>query len=677
MQKEATGAGALRQDRQDRQHRRDTLPSGLARGIEAALAAVLGEQRPDGHWVYELEADATIPAEYVLMVHFLGEPPDAALEAKIGRHLRRVQGAHGGWPLFHGGAYDPSASVKAYFALKMIGDPVDAPHMARARAAILAHGGAEHSNVFTRFLLALYGIVPWDAVPAMPVEITLLPDWFPFHLTKVSYWTRTVLTPLLVLGALKPRARNPRAVGIDELFLTPPGQLGTAARAPHQSRLWFAFFRTVERQLRRLEPRIPARLRRRAIERASAFVRARLNGEDGLGAIFPAMVNAVQMLDALGLGREAGEYAGNYADEYAGARRAIDKLLVDRGEEAYCQPCFSPVWDTALMCHALFEAGTPEAIEAAVRGLEWLRPLQILDLHGDWSLNRPGLRPGGWAFQYANAHYPDVDDTAVVAMAMHRADRVLGEPRFADAVERAREWVLGMQSRDGGWGAFDPDNTCRYLNNIPFADHGALLDPPTADVSARCLSMLAQLDPLACRRRGGPAARALDWLLRAQEPHGAWYGRWGINYVYGVWSALCALNAAGLGRETRAVARAVDWLHSVQNPDGGWGEDGSSYRLDYAGHEPFQSLPSQTAWALLGLMAAGAVDSPAVARGIAWLLEHQRQDGLWDEEHHTATGFERVFYLRYHGYARYFPLWALARYRNLRAAGASRVGFGM
>jgi squalene-hopene/tetraprenyl-beta-curcumene cyclase len=671
---EASAFGAMQEGtRAAGATRRAPQPTLLARGIDAALAAVLAEQMPDGHWVYELEADATIPAEYVLMVHFLGEPPDAALEAKIGRHLRRVQGAHGGWPLFHGGAYDPSASVKAYFALKMIGDPVDAPHMARAREAILAHGGAEQSNVFTRYLLALYGVVPWDAVPAMPVEIALLPGWFPFHLTKVSYWTRTVLTPLLVLGALKPRARNPRAVGIDELFLSTPGKLRVTARAPHQSRLWFGFFCTVERQLRRLEPRIPARLRRRAIEHASAFVRARLNGEDGLGAIFPAMVNAVQMLHTLGQEREAGEIA----DDYAGARRAIDRLLVDRGEEAYCQPCFSPVWDTALMCHALLEAGSPQATEAAVHGLEWLRPLQILDLRGDWSRNRPGLRPGGWAFQYANPHYPDVDDTAVVAMAMQRSDRVLGEPRFADAVERAHEWVLGMQGRDGGWGAFDPDNTCRYLNNIPFADHGALLDPPTADVTARCLSMLAQLDPASIRRRGGPAARAVGWLLRAQEPHGAWYGRWGINYVYGVWSALCALGAAGIGMEQRAVARAVDWLCVVQNPDGGWGEDGSSYRLDYAGHEPFQSLPSQTAWALLGLMAAGAVDSPAVARGIAWLLDHQRPDGLWDEEHHTATGFERVFYLRYHGYARYFPLWALARYRRLRATGARTVGFGM
>jgi squalene-hopene/tetraprenyl-beta-curcumene cyclase len=660
MQTEMTGAAGLSPALQ---------ATRLERGIDDALAAMLAEQRPDGHWVYELEADATIPAEYVLMVHFLGEPPDPALEAKIGRYLRRMQGAHGGWPLFHGGAFDPSASVKAYFALKMIGDPPDAPHMARARAAILAHGGAECSNVFTRFLMALYGIVPWDAVPVMPVEIALLPGWFPFHLSKVSYWTRTVLTPLLVLGALKPQARNPRAVGIDELFLAPPQRLGVAPRAPHQSRLWFAFFRTIERQLRRLEPRIPARLRERAIERASAFVLARLNGEDGLGAIFPAMVNAVQMMDVLGLPRDG--------EAYAGARRAIDRLVVDRGEEAYCQPCLSPVWDTALMSHALLETGTPEALDAALRGLEWLRPLQILDLHGDWGLNRPGLRPGGWAFQYANAHYPDVDDTAVVAMAMHRADRELGEPRFADAVERAREWVIGMQSRDGGWGAFDPDNTFHYLNHIPFADHGALLDPPTADVTARCLSMLVQLDPQACRQRAAPAARALAWLLRSQEAHGSWYGRWGMNYVYGVWCVLCALGAAGLGRENRAVARAVDWLHAVQNQDGGWGEDGASYRLDYAGHETFESTPSQTAWALLGLMVAGAVDSPAVARGIAWLLAHQRRDGLWDEEHHTAVGFPRVFYLRYHGYARYFPLWALARYRRLRAAGGGRPGFGM
>ena len=636
----------------------------LAASIEAAHAAVLSEQRPDGHWVYELEADATIPAEYVLMLHYLGEAADAALERKIGRYLRRTQGAHGGWPLFHGGGYDPSASVKAYFALKMIGDAPDAPHMARARAAILANGGAERSNVFTRMLLALYGQIPWDAVPIMPVEIALLPGWFPFHISKVSYWTRTVMVPLLVLCSLRPRARNPRAVGIAELFVESPNRMGLAPRAPHQAPLWFSFFRAIEAQLRLLEPRVPARLRRQAIEQAAAFVRARLNGEHGLGAIFPAMVNAVQMLDLLGVPRDQ--------PESAAARRAIDRLLVDRGDEAYCQPCLSPVWDTALMCHALLEVGEPGGVAAACRGLEWLRPLQILDSGGDWGVRRPGVRPGGWAFQYENAHYPDVDDTAVVSMAMHRADPV----RHAESIARAREWVVGMQGREGGWGAFEADNTQRFLNNIPFADHGALLDPPTADVSARCLSMLAQLEPGACARRSSPAGRALAWLLRNQEKDGSWYGRWGVNYIYGTWSALCALRAAGLGPQAGPVARAAGWMTAIQNPDGGWGEDGDSYRLDYERCRPAPSTPSQTAWALLGLMAAGA-DTPAVERGIEWLIGRQRGDGLWDEPQHTATGFERVFYLRYHGYARYFPLWALARYRNLRGNGGLMAGLGM
>jgi squalene-hopene/tetraprenyl-beta-curcumene cyclase len=649
----------------------ETRQGRLDRAIERALGAVLEEQKSDGHWVYELEADATIPAEYILMVHFLGEQPDAALEARLGRYLRRVQGVHGGWPLFHGGAYDPSASVKAYFALKMIGDSPEAPHMVRARTAILARGGAEAGNVFTRILLAMYGIVPWEAVPVMPVEISLLPGWFPFHLSKMSYWTRTVLMPLLVLGALKPRARNPRAVGIDELFLAPPRGLGAAPRAPHQSRMWFALFTAIEAQLRRLEPRIPARIRVRAIMRASAFVHERLNGEDGLGAIFPAMVNAVVMLHAQG--RPPDDPA------FAGARRAVERLLVEHGDEAFCQPCLSPVWDTALMSHALLETGDPVAFEAAQRGLEWLRPLQILETHGDWVVRRPGLRPGGWAFQYANPHYPDVDDTAVVAMAMHRASRLDAAHDYrAMPMARATEWVTGMQGSDGGWGAFEPDNTQLYLNHIPFSDHGALLDPPTIDVSARCLSMLAQMrgtpvDP----KESSTAGRALAYVLAGQESDGSWYGRWGINYIYGTWTALCALNAAGVGADTAPMRRAVDWLLLIQNSDGGWGEDGASYKLDYEGYEPAASTASQTAWALLGLIAAGAVDHPAVARGVDWLISRQGSDGLWSEPHYTATGFARVFYLRYHGYSKYFPLWALARYRNLRASKSSRVGFGM
>jgi squalene-hopene/tetraprenyl-beta-curcumene cyclase len=646
------------------------VTSGLHLAIDRALGALLSAQKPDGHWVYELEADATIPAEYVLMVHFLGDPVDTALEAKKANYLRRIQNADGGWPLFHDGASDVSASVKAYFALKMIGDDPDAPHMRKARAAIHACGGAENCNVFTRMLLALFGVIRWQAVPVMPVEIMLLPRWFPLHLSKVSYWTRTVVVPLLVLSALKPQACNPKNVGIDELFLGAPAQTGLRPKSPHQRRLWYSFFRCIDTVLRVVDPYAPKFLRRRAIDRAVEFVRTRANGEDGLGAIFPAMVNVVKMYHVLGLSPTS--------PEVAAARRAIEKLLIVREDEAFCQPCLSPVWDTALVSHALLETGDPVAVEAAKRGLKWLRPLQILETHGDWVVRRPGLRPGGWAFQYANPHYPDVDDTAVVAMAMHRAGAMDAEHDYLQAMARATEWVTGMQGSDGGWGAFDPDNTQWYLNHIPFSDHGALLDPPTVDVSARCLSMLAQMhggriDP----KQPTAAGRALAYVLAGQEPDGSWYGRWGINYIYGTWTALCALHAVGLPAEAAPMRRAVDWLLSIQGGDGGWGEGGASYKLDYQGYEQAASTASQTAWALLGLMAAGAVEQPAVARGIAWLITHQGEDGLWSEPHYTATGFARVFYLRYHGYSKYFPLWALARYRNLKQQGGGALRLGM
>ena len=338
----------------------------LDKSIEAATDALLACQQPDGHWVFELEADATIPAEYVLLKHYLGILPDPVLEQKIAVYLRRTQGRHGGWPLFHDGDLDISCSVKAYFALKMIGDPPDAPHMARARAAIRQHGGADRSNVFTRALLALYGIVSWRAVPAMPVEITLLPRWFPFHIDKVSYWARTVLTPLLVLRALMPRARNPRGVTIEELFLEQPQSLRGLPKAPHQKWFWFVFFRIVDHIVRAIEPLFPKSLRKRAIDAAVAFVTTRLNGEDGLGAIFPAMANTVMMFDVLG-------YPADHPDVVI-ARRSIEKLLVIKPDEAYCQPCVSPVWDTALVCHALLECGTDATNKQAERGLQWLDP---------------------------------------------------------------------------------------------------------------------------------------------------------------------------------------------------------------------------------------------------------------------------------------------------------------
>ncbi len=643
-----------------------SMPAGLDGAIDASARAILDAQRDDGHWLYELEADATIPAEYVLLVHHLAETPNLALEAKIGNYLRRIQGAHGGWPLFHDGAFNMSASVKAYFALKMIGDPIDAPHMVRAREAILANGGIANCNVFTRILLALYGVLSWRAVPMMPIEIMLLPSWFPFHLSKVSYWARTVIVPLLVLQQDRPRARNPRGVRLDELFVTAGVNVGLADRAPQQHAGWFRFFRATDAVLRVTDWLFPKNARKRATDAALKFVSERLNGEDGLGAIYPAMANAVMMYDALGYGPEH--------PERAIARQSIEKLLVVGDDEAYCQPCLSPVWDTALASHAMLEVGTPETVAAAQRGTAWLKPLQILDTVGDWSSRRPNVRPGGWAFQYANDYYPDVDDTAVVVLAM---DRLSGKADYTSAIARGREWVLGMQSSDGGWGAFEPENTHEYLNNIPFSDHGALLDPPTVDVSARCLSMLSQLGA----SRDDPAvARATDYILMHQEANGSWYGRWGMNYIYGTWAALCALNGVGIdAHSSPLIRRAADWLFEIQNADGGWGEDGDSYRLDYTalGHVPAPSTASQTAWALLGLMSAGLVDDPRVKRGIDYLIAHQGADGLWQEKLFTATGFPRVFYLRYHGYSRYFPLWALARYRNLKRAATRHVAYGL
>jgi squalene-hopene/tetraprenyl-beta-curcumene cyclase len=643
-------------------------PPALERGISRAADALFVAQRPDGHFVFELEADCTIPAEYILFVHFLGETPNLELEAKLCNYLRRIQGAHGGWPLFHDGPFNMSASVKAYFALKMAGDDISAPHMKRAREAILAHGGAARSNVFTRSLLALYRQVPWRAVPVMPIEIMLLPRWFPFHIDKISYWARTTLVPLMALLALRPEPANPRGIGVAELFVVPPEKLRKWPSGEHAKEPWKTIFAALDAVLRVAEPLFPKRTRKRAIDKAVAFCNERLNGVDGLGAIFPPMLNVVLMYDALGIPADD--------PNRAVARTALEKLLVFHGDEAYCQPCFSPIWDSGLAANALLELGGEEAERRASQCCDWLKPKQILDVRGDWAAQRPNLRPGGWAFQYENAYYPDVDDTAVVVMAMDRLTRgetPAGGAKYAESIARAREWIEGMQSKNGGWGAFDAENEHYYLNNIPFADHGALLDPPTEDVSARCVSMLAQLGAA-----NSPAVhRGVAYLRETQRHDGSWFGRWGMNYIYGTWSVLCALNAAGIHPQSWEIRRAVAWLVKIQNPDGGWGEDGESYKLDYIGYEPAPSTASQTAWAVLGLMAAGECDHPAVERGVKYLVETQAEDGFWNEPRFTATGFPRVFYLRYHGYSKFFPLWAMARYRNLKNGNTRQVQFGM
>ena len=650
----------------------DALPEikidALDAAIETATEALVANQRPDGHWVFALEADATIPAEYIMLMHYLDEI-DEGLQQRIARYLRKIQGADGGWPLFHGGEYDISATTKAYYALKLVGDDIEAPHMVRARQAILAKGGAARCNVFTRIALSLFGQTPWRAVPVMPVEIMVLPKWFPFHLTKVSYWSRTVIVPLLILMAKKPLAKNPRRVDIAELFRTPPFE---ERRYMHSAKknFWATAFRWLDHVLRFVEPAFPKGLRERSIRAAVDFMEERLNGLDGLGAIFPAMANSVMAMECLGYAKDD--------PKLVTAKESLAKLVIDDADgDTYVQPCVSPIWDTGLATHAMLEVSevrnggeaSPAAKRAAAAASDWMISKQELDLVGDWSHNRPNLRPGGWAFQYCNAHYPDVDDTAAVVMAIDRS----GDPAHRENIDRAVEWVVGMQSANGGWGAFDADNEHYYLNYIPFADHGALLDPPTADVSARCVSMLAQVG----MKRGTPAIdRGVEYLWKEQEKDGSWYGRWGTNYIYGTWSALCALNAAGEDHKHPGFAKAIEYLVSTQKQDGGWGEDGISYYDGHHGEGP-NSTASQTAWAVLGLMAAGAVEHPAVQRGIDFLMRTRQDTGLWHEDTYTAVGFPRVFYLRYHGYRAYFPLMALARYRNLSTGNSKLVMHGM
>jgi len=605
----------------------------VARGRDALLVL----QDKTGYWSFELEADCTIPAETILWMHFTDEV-DVRLQARLAAYLRHHQEGHGGWPLFFGGELDLSCSVKAYYALKLAGDDPGAPHMATARAAIREAGGAERVNVFTRIALAQFHQVPWRAIPFIPVEAVLLPRWFPFHLSKVSYWSRTVMVPLFILCSHKVEAVNPTGVGVRELFVSAPERARYFSPA---SGLGYLFL-VIDRIGRAVERFLPRWLRRRATKAAEAWFVARL-GRGGLGAIFPAMINAHEALCHLG-------YPPDHPVRVE-ARQALLDLLIERGDEAYCQPCNSPIWDTGLACFALQEVAGGAATEAVAQALAWLAGEQLRDVPGDWRASHPTLPGGGWAFQFDNPHYPDLDDTAVVGWAMDQADG------FDAPVARAAAWLTGMQSKGGGFGAFDADNTYHYLNEIPFADHGALLDPPTSDVSARCLTLLSRL--------GGPYRAACDRCLRylrqEQEADGSWFGRWGTNYVYGTWSVLTALEAAGVPPDDPMVRRAAAWLVERQNPDGGWGESNGSY-FPGREHQPAPSTSFQTAWAILALLAAGETTSAAVGRGVRFLLDHQGADGLWADPGFTAPGFPRVFYLKYHGYSRYFPLWALARY---------------
>lgn len=638
----------------------------LDKAISRAREHLLSLQDKDGYWVFELEADCTIPSEYIMMMHYLGEI-DEPLQAKMAVYLRSRQSKDGSYPLYTGGEGDISCSVKVYYALKMAGDAINAPHMVKLRDYILSQGGAAKANVFTRITLAIFKQLPWRGVPYIPVEIMLFPKWFPFHLDKVSYWSRTVMVPLFILCTLKATAKNPHKIDILELFLTHPDK--EQHYFPERT-LLNKIFLGLDILGRKTRPLIPKKMRDEAILKAQEWIIERLNGEDGLGAIFPAMVSAYQSLLLLGFDKNH-EYVIT-------ARKAIDKLLVINEHDAYCQPCLSPIWDTALAALALQETDKGDhskgkqalehahTSEALTRAYDWLKSKQLSDEPGDWRISRPNVQGGGWAFQFANPHYPDVDDTAIVGFAM--ADSEL--PQLQESIHRATRWVVEMQSKNGGYGAFDVDNTYYYLNEIPFADHGALLDPPTADVSARCAMLMARVAQ--DHDEYLPALeRTLQYLRTEQEADGSWFGRWGTNYIYGTWSVLLGLEQTSLPKTDPLYTKAVAWLKSVQRADGGWGEDNFSYHDDSRRGTYKVSTAFQTAWALLALMAAGEAHSSEVKAGIDFILHAQQADGVWHDRCFTAPGFPRVFYLKYHGYDKFFPLWALARYRN-EMAGVKR-----
>ena len=631
-------------------HQLEPASDPIQGAMNRSAHALSERQAKDGHWLFELEADVTIPAEYLFLQYFMRKI-DRNREQKIGKYLRRRQHENGSWGLYEGGPGDISATVKAYFALKLAGDSPSEPHMVRTRNWVRANGGAEAVNVFTRITLAIFGQIPWRTVPAMPVEIMYLPKWWFFNLTKVSYWSRCVIVPLLIIFAKRPVVDLTLEQGVDELFLTDPSKLRHVDQFKPGKPLHNAFL-LFDRLLKVIDRLTPTWVRQPALRRAENWMRDHTKGKGGIGAIYPAMANAAVALRSLG--------APEDDPDFIRTMQAIEDLVLEKEEETYCQPCVSPIWDTCLSLTAMTEAGAQPDHPAIQQAVDWLLDQQIF-VNGDWSDQARDLAPGGWAFQFENDQYPDVDDTGMVLMSLIRAgahDKELKIKRINQAVN----WVLGMQNPDGSWGAFDIANDHEILNNLPFADHGALVDPGTADLTARCVELLAMLG---YDQNFPPLHKALEFLESDQEEFGAWYGRWGVNYIYGTWGVLSAVGILGEDVAKPYIRKAVEWLKEIQNNDGGWGESCNSYD-DPILRGKGESTASQTAWGLLGLMAVGEVDCVQVERGIDYLVRTQNEVGEWDEDAYTGTGFPRVFYLRYHGYSRYFPLWALASYARLR-----------
>ena len=631
------------------------LPAeGVRNAVSAAQRYLLSIQHPDGHWCGELEGDTILESEYLLTLHFLGRMEEGRA-GKLAEYLRRKQLRGGGWPNYEGGPPDVSVSVKAYFALKLVGDDPGAEHMVRARETIRRLGGVEATNSFTRIYLAVFGQWSWDDCPAVPPELVLLPAWFPFTIYKISSWSRTIVVPLAILWAKKPYCAVPERAGIAELRtgIVPERR---PARTLKET-LWAVFFTAVDRALKAVESSKITPWRARALAESERWIHERLVASDGLGAIFPPIINTIMAFVGLGYALDDPRLRAQ--------ERELEKLELEDEETIRVQPCFSPVWDTAIAAPALAASGIPPDDPALCRAAQWLLDHEVRQV-GDWQRRAPEAPVGGWYFEYANEFYPDVDDTAEVltSLARSRFPREEDDVARREAIERGRSWLLGMQNRDGGWGAFDRECTNEVWTYIPFADHNAMIDPSCEDITGRALEALHNVGD----RPDHPAVRrAVAFLREKQEEDGTWYGRWGCNYVYGTWLALRGLMHAGENLSEPRYQRAAGWFGARQNADGGWGELQHSYDEPAAkGVGP--STPSQTAWALMALFALGHTSSDVVRRGVEYLLRTQQYDGSWRDEHWTATGFPRVFYLRYHLYATYFPLWALSLYRQ--AAGA-------
>ncbi len=621
----------------------EKLPEAIERGAEHLISL----QADEGYWVGELEADSTLESDYIYYLHVLGKADPVRIE-KLANYVRRKQLPDGGWNIYPGGPAELNATCKAYFALKLAGDDPKSPELTKARDVIHRLGGLEKSNSYVRFYLALVGAVGWELVPAIPPEMMLLPNWFPINIYEMSSWTRGIVIPMAILSALRPDWRVPESAHVDELFKD-PSRKTAAFDWSDRFVSWKNFFLALDRGLKAYEklPWKPGR--KRALRQAKQWMLEHMERSEGVAAIYPAMMNSIFALIALGhdtndplTHREIREFA---------------KFEIEEADTIRLQPCVSPIWDTCIAMVALQEAGVEPDHPSLVKATEWILSKQILG-GGDWQIKNKDAEPGGWAFEFRNDHYPDVDDTAFILMALQRV-KFPDQARLDGAMRRGVQWLLSMQNRDGGWAAFDRDNDSKFLCNIPFADHNAMIDPSTADVTARVMECLGRFGWTADH----PAMqRGVNFLLADQCEDGSWFGRWGVNYVYGTSGVLRALVTVSLHTKDYCK-RAVNWLKSVQKPDGSFGESLHSY------HDPRtkgqgNSTPSQTAWGLIGLLASADPGDPAIAKAASWLVQQQNKDGSWGESDFTGTGFPCVFYLKYHLYRNSFPVYALARFRN-------------